>query len=133
MSSTYKHRKHHLSLQSAISGILLAFKAELNIKLIILFAIVTLAFGVAFQISYMEWLAVIMAIMIVLLAEMINTSIESVTDLITKDWNEDAKAAKDIAGGMVLIACFGAFIIGLVIFLPRILLLLKINYQFLTY
>lgn len=121
MNSNFKHRHHHISFLSALFGIYLAITSEINMKLIILFTIFTLLAGFYLRISYQEWLFVLTTIIIVFLAEMVNTSIEAVTDLVTKEWREDAKIAKDVSGGMVLVSCIGAFIIGMVIFLPKVI------------
>lgn len=121
MNDNFKHRHHHISLKSALSGVQLVIKTEINAKIIITLAIIVLVFGVLFNISYSEWLFVILAIGMVAVAEMINTSIEAVTDLVTDKWHQEAKNAKDIAGGMVLAACFFAAVMGLIIFLPKIL------------
>lgn len=96
-------------------------------KLVVFFALLSILFGLFFQISYFEWLVVLLTIMIVFMAEMINSSLEAVCDLVTEEWNQNAKNAKDIAAGTVLSACFFALLIGLVIFLPKVLLLLQTN------
>ncbi len=49
---------------------------------------------------------------------MINTSLESMTDLITKEWRSEAKIAKDVAAGMMLTVSLGAFVVALIIFIP---------------
>ena len=54
------------------------------------------------------------------IAEMINTSIESMTDLITSEWRQKAKRAKDVSAGMMLITAFGAVIVAYMIFFPYI-------------
>lgn len=51
---------------------------------------------------------------------MINTALESMTDLITKEWRQEAKIAKDVAAGMMLLIAMGAVVIGAVIFLPYV-------------
>lgn len=125
MNDDFKHRHHHISFRSAIWGLLLALNTEINMKVIIVCAVLVFFAGFILQISYIEWLIVLLSISFVFLAEMINTSIEAVTDLVTKEWREDAKVAKDVAGGMVLVASLGALIIGLIIFLPKIFLWLN--------
>jgi len=66
-----------------------------------------------------------MVISLVLGVEMINTAIEEVVDLVTKDYREEAKYAKDVSAGMVLIVAIGSFVVGLYIFLPHVLTFLK--------
>lgn len=95
-------------------------------KLIVFFALLAILLSLSLPLSYSEWLVIFLTIMIVFVAEMINSSIEAVCDLITRDWNENVKIAKDVAAGTVLLASFFALLIGLVIFLPKIINLLSI-------
>jgi len=55
---------------------------------------------------------------------MINTSIEAMCNLITTDWKKEAKIVKDVSAGMMLIIAVGTLIIGLIIFIPKLLLIL---------
>jgi len=57
----------------------------------------------------------------IFVAEMVNTSIESVVDLVTLERRQDAKIAKDVSAGMVLVSAIIASIIGLYIFLPKLI------------
>ncbi len=120
MNSSFKHRHHHISFKSAVSGLFLAIKTEINMKIIITAAIAAIFLGIVFNIFYEEWLVLILTIFIVFMAEMVNTSIEAVCDLVTTEWKEEVKVAKDVASGMVLLSCAFALIIGLLIFLPKI-------------
>ncbi|MBI3385375.1 diacylglycerol kinase family protein [Candidatus Gottesmanbacteria bacterium] len=126
MNDNFKHRHHHISLKSAFSGIELVIKTELNAKIIIAMGVIVIFFGLLFNINYVEWLTVALTITMVVVSEMINTSIEAVTDLVTNQWHQEAKTAKDVAGGMVLVASAAAAIIGLIIFLPKFLNLFSI-------
>ena len=63
-------------------------------------------------------------IVLVFSAEMVNTALEEMTDLITEEHKQEAKAAKDVAAGMVLVTAIGAIIVGIVIFVPYIIELL---------
>ena len=65
-----------------------------------------------------------LVISLVLALEMINTSIERCVDLVTQDYKELAKIAKDVSAGAVLVVSIFSIIIGIVIFLPKIILLL---------
>ncbi|MCL5675934.1 MAG: diacylglycerol kinase family protein [Patescibacteria group bacterium] len=120
MNTDFKHRHHHISFNSAINGLKLAITTEINMKIILIAAVFTVFCGLLLNISYNEWLAVILSIALVFVTEMINTSVEAVTDLVTEQWHKDAKIAKDVAGGMVLSASFFALAIGLIIFLPKL-------------
>ncbi len=77
--------------------------------------------GLFSNLNTFEWMALILAIGLVLVAEMANSSIEALVDLITKERKSEAKKAKDIAAGMVLLASGLSIIIGIFLFGPRLL------------
>ncbi len=82
-----------------------------------------IAAGAIFQISVYEWLALIMAITVVWVAEALNTAFEYLCDVASPEFHPLVEKSKDIAAGAVLLAALGAVAIGLVIFLPRLLAL----------
>lgn len=73
-----------------------------------------------------EWLFVLSAIFLVLLTEALNTAIEEVVDLVTSDFEQRAKYAKDIASFAVLLASIYATLIGVIIYLPKLLKLIGV-------
>lgn len=114
-------RKHHISFKNAIAGIVWAFQTQPNFLVHSLLAVLVLVLGYILQVHENELLILIFAIIFCLGCEMINTSIEAMTDLISKEWRKDAKIAKDVSAGMMLLSAFGAFIIGCIIFIPKLL------------
>ena len=82
-------------------------------------AVAAILFSIYFSISRIEWLFVILSIGLVFMAEMFNTAIEFLTDIVTPQFNEKAGKVKDIAAGAVLVAALIALIIWVVIFIPR--------------
>ena len=64
-------------------------------------------------------------ILLVISTEMINSSIEQMTDLITKEHHEEAEIAKDVSAGMVLLTALGSIIVGILIFVPHVLRLFR--------
>ena len=96
------------------------FRTQRNAQIHGTISIIIVLLGAAFQISRAEWLAIVLAIMIVICAEGANTAIEAVVDLASPSYHPLAKVAKDVAAGMVLLAAIGAVIIGMIIFLPRL-------------
>ena len=113
--------RHVHSFQLAFSGIWYALTTQLNFVVHTIIACLALGLGLTLHISYLEWVAILIAIVLVLVAEMINTSIESMTDLITTEHRQHAKVAKDVSAGMVLVAALGAVAIAALIFLPKIM------------
>lgn len=61
-------------------------------------------------------LILLFVIILIFVVEMVNTALESITDLVTTEWRTEAKIAKDVSAGMVLVAVIGSVIIGIVIF-----------------
>lgn len=114
-------RKHHISFKNAWAGIVWALRTQPNFRVHLLLAALALLAAWFFQIESIETVIIIFTIVLGLTAEMINTAIESLTDLITKEWRQEAKIAKDVSAGMMLVAAFGAAGIALFVFLPYIL------------
>ncbi len=73
----------------------------------------------------MEWCILVLMICLVLVLELINTAIERCVDLVTKDYRELARVAKDVSAGAVLVASMFSVVIGILIFLPKIILFIK--------
>lgn len=114
------------SFRFAIEGIKTAYKEEQNIRVHTIVAIVVIILGVLLKINSIELAICIILIGLVLMAEFFNTSIENMVDMITLDQNPYAKKAKDIAAAGVLVFAVSSMIIGLMIFVPKIIDLLKI-------
>lgn len=116
-----KRRVHIISFKHAWDGIWYAVTTQPNfqVHLIAAFAVVFSAWH--FQVTKTEWIMLLFAIALVLVAEMLNTAIESVTDILILEFNKHAKIAKDVAAGMVLLSVVLSVVVGLVIFLPYLL------------
>jgi len=108
------------SFRYAFSGIFLFFKTERNASIHLLTTFLVIFCGAILQISSNDWLWLTIAISGVICAEMINTSIEKLCNLITMEQNNTVKQIKDIAAAAVLIMAIAAVIIGLVVFLPYV-------------
>ena len=105
----------------AFEGIAETFRQGRNIKIQTVVAVIAVVLGFAFQISSIEWIVMVLCIGLVLSGEVINTSFENVVDLACPEWHPKAKAAKDMAAGGVLVAAAMSLIIGLIIFVPKVL------------
>ena len=108
----------------AFEGLKFAFKYEQNMLAHILATILVVAFGIIFHISIVEWLFIILAIGLVIATELINTSIEAAIDLTCKEINPLAKIAKDTASAAVLVFAITAIIVAIIIFVPKMLMML---------
>ena len=117
------------SVEHAIDGIQYIANHERNFRIEIIFAIAVTFASFFLKVSLIEWCILILVIGMVLALEMVNTSIERCVDLVTKDYKELAKIAKDVAAGAVLVMSMFSVILGILIFLPKIMLILeKIGY-----
>ena len=119
-----KNRTLRQSFKNAFSGLTYAFIREKNVKIHTVFTVVVVLFGVFFKIEALEWLALIITIALVIVCELINTSIEAVVDMITKEYNEKAKIAKDIAAAAVLFSAIISTIVGIIVFGDNIIQIL---------
>ena len=124
-SKSYKTSKNVLiSFRYAFSGIKYTFKNSRNFKIQVLFALFSLIIGSILQLDKSDYLIMLVTIFSVLTLEIINTSIESLVDLvIKKKFSNLAKIAKDCSAGAVLLASINSVIIGLNLFIPKIKLL----------
>ncbi len=113
------------SFKYAFEGIIYTLKYEQNMLIHILATILVVALGLTVRLSVIEWLFCILFIGIVIATELINSSIEAVVDLISPDKNSLAKVAKDTASGAVLVFAITSLIGGLIIFVPKIILLIE--------
>lgn len=120
-----KTKKLINSFKYAFTGIKTSFKTEQNMKIHILIMILVILAGIILKIDALDWIILIIMISLVISAELFNTTIETVVDMITKEKNEKAKIAKDVAAGAVLVLAIGSVIIGFIIFIPKILNLIK--------
>ena len=113
------------SFRYALMGISYAIKYNQNIKIHFVIAFLVLIFGIILGLTRFEMFGAGLLIVLVISAEMINSAIEKVVDLLVKVHSQEAKIAKDVSAGMVLIIALFAAIVGIFIFLPHILILLR--------
>ena len=111
-------RKHAISFKNAFAGLFWALRTQPNFRVHIVLSLVAVWLGIYVGISHLEWTVIVFTIVLGLSAELINTSLESMTDLITKEWRQEAKIAKDVAAAMMLTVAVGAVFVALFIFLP---------------
>lgn len=109
------------SFKYAFEGILQAYVGEQNLKIHTVIAILVIIFGFILKISYTEWLVCLVLIGLVLMAEFFNTSIEYLVDLASPEIHPLAKATKDTASAGVLMMAIISAIIGLIIFVPKLI------------
>ncbi|MBC7961011.1 MAG: diacylglycerol kinase family protein [Vallitaleaceae bacterium] len=121
-----KNRRLKDSFKNAFRGIFQAFNTESNIRRHCLSGLLAIILAFLLHFNWVEWVFVITAITLVFVTELLNTAIEYTVDLVCGNrYNETAKYAKDIAAGATLLAAFGAIAMSLILYLPKILVILK--------
>ena len=112
--------QHTISFKHAFDGLRWAIQTQPNFRIHIFLTLLALTLAWYFRITRPELIVILFTIVLGFTAEMINTSIEAMTDLITTEYRKDAKIAKDVAAGMMLVTAVGAAVVGCVIFIPYI-------------
>ena len=109
------------SFKYAFQGLFYVVKTQTNMLLHLLATIVVIAAGFFYKISTTEWLFLILSIALVLVSEIVNTAIEEIVNFISPNYHKKAGLIKDLGAAFVLLAAIFSIIIGLIIFLPKIL------------
>jgi len=119
MGSFFKKRKESLSF--ALRGIRIALHQS-NFRVMVSSAAIVVALAFFLMISKGEWLILLLVIGLVLSLEMLNTTLETMLDLLEPNFSEKIGVIKDLIAGAVLISCIVAVLTGLMIFVPKIFL-----------
>lgn len=112
------------SFKYAFNGIKEALSTEQNLVIHMSVLVIVIILSILFKITKMEFLIIILVSGMVISLEMVNTAIENTVD-ISKKYSKEAKIAKDCGSGAVLISAITSIIIGLIIFIPKIILIIK--------
>jgi len=109
------------SFKFAADGIKEAFQSEKNIKVHFLLMLLAIILGIILKLSLVEWAILTITIELVLILEFINTSLEQIVDIVSPEKQEKARIAKDVAAASVLISAIIAVLVGVFLFLPKII------------
>lgn len=118
-------KRHSISFKHAFEGLRWVIKTQPNYRIHILLSALALIGSWVLSVSYTEFLIIVLLITMGFVIETINTGIEATTDAIDRKIREDIKIAKDVSAAAMLIFAMGSFVIACIIFVPRILLLIK--------
>lgn len=113
----FKSKNLFESFKHAFAGMTFAFKSEKNFKIHFMAMILALGAGFFFKLTPVRWALLILQIAAVLSVEVINSALERTVDLITQEYNIEAKRIKDMSAGAVLVVSIAAFINAFLIFL----------------
>lgn len=116
MSPERRRRTLLRSFNDAFRGLVHSVRFQRNMRVHLAVAFLVLIASVFFNVSRLELVAIITAISLVLMAELFNTAVEAVVDIVTDEFDPRAKTAKDVAAGAVLIATINAVVVGYFVF-----------------
>jgi undecaprenol kinase len=108
-------KRFHKSFKYAWSGIVQTFKKERNFQIHVMISVMMFFVGFYLQFTKFEWIVILFLIGGMLSLELMNTALERVVDLVTKEFKPLAKAAKDAAAGAVFVYAILSVIIGIII------------------
>jgi diacylglycerol kinase (ATP) len=121
-SSSFSWKARGKSFVFAGAGILRFFRAEHNAWIHLGATCVVVVLSLVFHVSRMEAIALVFSVAFVWIAEMLNTAIEKIMDLVSPEYHPKVKVIKDVAAGAVLVAAVAALIAGAIIFIPKIII-----------
>lgn len=119
--SYWSKRKN--AFKYAFNGVAMLFSNEAHAKIHLLAAICVITAGFLLNVNAVEWCLLILCIGGVFSAEAVNTAVEKLADRISTEQNPLIKIAKDVAAAAVLLFVIAAVAVGLIIFIPKIILL----------
>jgi len=108
------------SYSYAVKGLFKTFREEQNLKIQTFVGLVVLIFGIFFRISRIEWAILTLVVCLVLTAEITNSAVERITDVLKPRINTYVKEIKDIMAAVVLLSSIAAIIVGVIIFYPYV-------------
>lgn len=106
------------SMKHAVDGIIFTMKSERNFQIHLVLLTITVLAGLFFGVTKIEWLFITVISSMVLFAELINTAVERTLDWLEPNHHDVVKIVKDVCAGAVLVCAIGAFIMGMIIFIP---------------
>ena len=101
------------SIRYALDGIKYILKTQQNARIHLFFTLAVFILGFLFGISRMEWIALVLTVGLVWAAELFNTAVEVMVDLISPEQHIGAKISKDISAGSVFVTAFISILVGL--------------------
>jgi diacylglycerol kinase len=123
--SGFSVRSRLRSFKYAFRGLRLLLKYEHNSRVHLFIAVIAVALGFMLKIRPVEWLIVVIVTGIVFIAELFNTALETISDIVDNEWNEKIGQAKDYAAAAVFVSAIMSVVAGGIIFVPKLLGLLK--------
>ncbi len=121
LSRTKSKRGFRSSVKNCIDGLKFVNINEDNFKREVFIGIITLILSYILKVNRIEFIIIVVMISLVLVTEIINTATERLVDLVSPGYNKIAGEVKDIMAFAVLLMCFFSLVVGMVIFIPKII------------
>jgi diacylglycerol kinase len=121
MKKSFSLKGRLLSFKYAVTGIVVMVRSQHNAWIHLLATCAVCIAGIVFRLSTAEWCIILLAVMAVWTAEALNTALEFLADAALPEYHPLVAKAKDIAAAAVLISAIGSAIIGILIFLPKLI------------
>lgn len=119
--SKFSITKRLNSFSYAFNGLKILFKEEHNSWIHLVATGIVIITSIFLRLNIYEWVAIIFCIGLVFTAELFNSTVENIADFLTTEKNNKIKTIKDLSAAAVLISALTTFIIGLIIFVPKII------------
>ena len=119
-------KERGLSFKNAFEGFLYALKTQRNAWIHAVISIFVLVLSFTLRLNLQEWIPILIVIALVWMAELLNTALEAMVDIICPETHPLAKIAKDVGAAFVLIAAALAVVIGGIIFIPKLIGILSL-------
>jgi len=120
------HPSFKKSFLFAIQGFRTAWRSERNIKVMSGGMVFAFVMGIILRIDVISWAIVLLCCGCVMAAELLNTAIETIVDLVSPEYHPLAGRAKDIAAGAVWLLCLVVAIVGIIVFVRAALILMGV-------
>lgn len=115
-----KHKNVGESMATAVQGLMFALRYQKNVRILFVIAVAVAGMSPFLKLSVVEYLILTITMALVIITELINAGLEYAIDLVTEDYHELAKAAKDVGAAAVLVACANAVIVAFIWLLGRL-------------
>jgi len=114
------------SAKYSIDGLVYAYAHEKSLLMHAILSFIAVVLGLFFRITLTQWSMILISLGVILSIELLNTAIEAIVDMVTLEYNELAKIAKDCGSAATFVASLIGIIIGLVVFVPHFLEILPL-------
>ena len=120
-SDFHENKTNRVGLGYAVNGLKYAIKNEINIRIQLVIGLLVIIFALILSVSLLEWVLLILLIGFVITAEILNTAVETMLDYLAPEQHHVVGAIKDLTASAVLVTSIVAVIIGMMIFIPKII------------